>query len=71
VIGKVKITKYQHLRKAGLQKMNIARVREKKKNQLDSYREVGKVVHHYITSLEKGYNDFLNSEVASDKLGLL
>jgi hypothetical protein len=57
VIGKVKMTKYdllafkdieEHPQKAGLaalRKMNI---------QLDSYREVGNVVHHYITSLQKG-----------------
>jgi hypothetical protein len=33
------------------------------------YREVGGVVHQYITSLEKGYDNFLVLEVASDKEG--
>jgi hypothetical protein len=52
---------------AVLQKMNIASIREIKKNGLDSYREVGNVVHHYITSLQKVYDDFLVLEVASDE----
>jgi hypothetical protein len=29
--------------------------------------EVGNAVHKYITSVEKGYNDLLVLEVASDK----
>jgi hypothetical protein len=79
VIGKVTMAKYdllvykdikEHPRKAGiaaLRKMNIASIRENKKNRLDSYTEVGDVVHHYTTSLQKGYDDFLVSEVASDE----
>jgi hypothetical protein len=79
MIGKVKMTKYdllaykdieEHPRKAGiaaLRKMNIAAVRKNKKIRIESYREVGDVVHQYVTSLEKGYDDFLVSEVASDE----
>jgi hypothetical protein len=47
--------------------MNIASIRENKKNRMDSYRVVGDVVHHYITSLQKGYEAFLVSQVASDE----
>jgi hypothetical protein len=46
--------------------MNIAAVRKNKKILLELYREVGNVVHQYVTSLEKGYDAFLVLEVASD-----